>query len=269
VNRDSAATTNGRDPVARILLVDDEPALLDAVGYTLRREGYTVDLIANGADALAVARSARPDLVVLDVMLPGMDGLQVCRALRAESTVPILLLSARGEEVDRVLGLELGADDYLTKPFAMRELLARVRAMLRRAGMAPSAGSGRDEDGAGPEVSAQPTAASGRRAVLIAGDLAIDPASRRATLRGEPLTLKPKEFDLLHYLARHPGIVLSRDALLRRVWGYDYPVDTRTVDVHVRWLRQKIEDDPARPRRIETVRGFGYRFAADPERQSA
>jgi two-component system alkaline phosphatase synthesis response regulator PhoP len=246
---------------ATILLVDDEPTLRDAVGYSLRREGYAVALAADGVEALASARAARPDLVVLDVMLPGMDGLQVCRTLRAESTVPILLLSAKGEEIDRVVGLELGADDYLTKPFAMRELLARVRAMLRRAGMAaPADGAGASN---GRAAAAFPgDAARGERAVVV-GDLAIDPASRTVTRAGVPLILKPKEFDLLHYLARHPGIALSRDALLRRVWGYDYPVDTRTVDVHVRWLRQKIEEDPARPRRIETVRGHGYRFAAD------
>lgn len=250
----------------RILLVDDEPALLDAVGYTMRREGYEVIAVASGSDALEAARSGRPDLVVLDVMLPGMDGLQICRALRSESTVPILLLSAKGEEVDRVVGLELGADDYLSKPFAMRELLARVRAMLRRASM--TAPSPVDTHGGGRVSVTLVPPPPGREGVvppLTVGDLSIDPARRRATLCGRSLTLKPKEFDLLHYLVRHPGIVLSRDALLRRVWGYDYPVDTRTVDVHVRWLRQKIEDDPARPRRVETVRGFGYRFVSDPD----
>ncbi len=253
-------------PSARILLVDDEPALLDAIAYVLRRDGYEVDLAVSGTEALLAARSGRPDLVVLDVMLPGMDGLQVCRALRAESTVPILLLSAKGEEVDRVVGLELGADDYLAKPFAMRELLARVRAMLRRARMTapgnalvPAAHVTGDGRAAGAPTAAQPPNP------LTIGDLTIDPARRHATLAGKPLTLKPKEFDLLHDLVRHPGIVLSREALLRRVWGYDFPIDTRTVDVHVRWLRQKIEDDPSRPRRIETVRGFGYRFVPDPD----
>lgn len=257
-----------RAPVGRILLVDDEPALLHAVGYSLRREGYTVDAVPDGSAALAAARSTFPDLVVLDVMLPGMDGLQVCRALRSESTVPILLLSARGEEVDRVVGLEMGADDYLTKPFAMRELLARVRAMLRRAQMAPPQPNGRhDGDASVPPATASTMSDGDRSPVLSAGDLVIDPASRRATLKGQRVSLKPKEFELLHYLARHPGVVLSRDSLLRRVWGYDYPVDTRTVDVHVRWLRQKIEVEPSRPRRIETVRGFGYRFVADPDHE--
>lgn len=250
-------------PAARILLVDDEPSLLEAVGYSLRREGYEVPVAGSGTEALAAARAARPDLVVLDVMLPGMDGLQVCRALRAESTVPILLLSAKGEEIDRVVGLELGADDYLSKPFAMRELLARVRAMLRRAEMAGPYPT--DGVPVAPLVTVVHPPSDAAPPVLIAHDLSIDPARRSATLRSRPLTLKPKEFDLLHYLVRHPGIVLSRDALLRRVWGYDYPVDTRTVDVHVRWLRQKIEEDPSRPRRIETVRGFGYRFVPDPD----
>jgi len=265
-SRPSSASLPEATATAKILLVDDEPTLRDTVGYTLRQEGYAVALAADGPAALVAARADRPDLIVLDVMLPGMDGLQVCRALRAESTVPILLLSAKGEEIDRVLGLEFGADDYLTKPFAMRELLARIRAMLRRVRMttpdaaiavAATAPIGADASTLAPSAGSAPT-----EPVVVAGDLIIDPARRRARLAGASLTLKPKEFDLLFYLARHPGIVLSRDALLRRVWGYDYPVDTRTVDVHMRWLRQKIEADPARPRRIETVRGFGYKLRA-------
>ena len=246
-----------------ILLVDDEPSLRDAVSYSLRREGYSVSLAEDGSQALAVARSVRPDLIVLDVMLPGVDGLQVCRTLRSESTVPILLLSAKGEEIDRVVGLEIGADDYLTKPFAMRELLARIRAMLRRAKMPlPEEAVGSDGHGAGGATDADGDASV---PAVIAGDLVIDASRRLATLGGEPLTLRPKEFDLLLYFARHPSIVLSRDALLRRVWGYGYPVDTRTVDVHVRWLRQKIEIDPSQPRRVETVRGYGYRFVSEPD----
>lgn len=244
---------------ATILLVDDEPSLVEAVGYMLRREGFSVTVATSGPAALETARAIDPDLVVLDVMLPGLDGLEVCRALRAESTVPILLLSARGEEVDRVLGLELGADDYLTKPFAMRELMARVRAMLRRSRMAaadpapqPRAPEHRENDQESP-------------AVLEVGDLVIDTARRRVTLAGQAVTLKPKEFDLLYHLAKHPGIVHSRDALLRVVWGYDYPMDTRTIDVHVRWLRQKIEADPSQPRWIETIRGVGYRFVPQLE----
>ena len=194
----------------------------------------------------------RPDLVVLDVMLPGLDGFEVCRRIREISTVPILLLSAKGEEIDRVIGLEIGADDYLTKPFAMRELLARVRAMLRRARMSPVLS---DVNGAG---AASPPDHAER---LESGDLWLDPRRRTAMYRDSPLHLKPKEFDLLQYLLRHKGIVLSRDALLREVWGYDFSFDTRTIDVHIRWLRSKIEVDPAKPTRIETVRGHGYRFA--------
>jgi DNA-binding response OmpR family regulator len=253
----------GRPTTATVLLVDDEPALRDAVGYSLRREGYAVEVAEDGHRAIAAARAIRPDLIVLDVMLPGMDGLQVCRTIRGESTVPILLLSAKGEEVDRVVGLELGADDYLAKPFAMRELLARVRAMLRRSRMVSG--------GAADAVPTSPGRVLGRSSdgamdrAVVAGDIVIDQARRIATQAGAPMTLKPKEFDLLFYLARHPGIVLSRDALLRQVWGYDYPIDTRTVDVHVRWLRQKIEVDPSQPRRVETVRGYGYRFVPDPD----
>ncbi len=259
----------GPEPTGRILVVDDEPTLREAVGYNLRRAGLEVELAEDGPMALAAVRACPPDLVVLDVMLPGMDGFQVCRVLREESTVPILLLSARGEEHDRVHGLELGADDYLTKPFAMRELLARVRAMLRRADMVTAV---RTAEGPSPRrsdvqrqdeagwASAAGIASQPDRAVLRYGKLLLDPARRQAWVAEVLVPLKPKEFDLLHYLVRHPGIVLSREALLREVWGYHYPVDTRTVDVHVRWLRQKLEEDPSQPRWIETVRGFGYRF---------
>lgn len=244
-----------------VLVADDEDTLREAIVYNLKREGWTVVQAADGINALAQARALKPNLLVLDVMMPGMDGLQVCRALRAESTVPILFLSARGEEVDRILGLEMGGDDYLTKPFAMRELVARVRAMLRRAQMtivSPVA------TGAGaPSRNSEPVSPQVDRP-LVSGDLIVDVARRTAVVGGEPLVLKPKEFDLLVYLMRHPGIVLSREALLRQVWGYDYPVDTRTVDVHVRWLRLKLETDPSNPRWIETVRGYGYRFVAVP-----
>ena len=242
---------------ARVLVVDDEPTLRETVRYNLLQEGYAVALAADGPAALAAARAEPPDLVVLDVMLPGMDGLQVCRALRTDSTVPILLLSARGEEFDRVLGLELGADDYLTKPFAMRELLARVRAMLRRSQMAPTASRA---FGGETTTSAPPS-----ERPVVAGGLVVDGSRRQARMDGTVVPLKPKEFDLLHYLTRHPGVALSRDVLLREVWGYDYPITTRTVDVHVSWLRQKVEPDPDRPRRIETVRGFGYRFVPDAD----
>jgi DNA-binding response OmpR family regulator len=236
-----------------VLVVDDEPTIRDTVAFNLQREGLEVALASTGIEAIERAKALDPDLVVLDIMLPGMDGFEVCRRIREHSTVPILLLSARGEEIDRVIGLEIGADDYLTKPFAMRELVARVRAMLRRARMvrvpqivahAAHAGS--------PTVDIDPA--------VVAGDIVIDVPRRVASVGDRSLALKPKEFDLLLYFARHPGIVMTRDALLREVWGYDYPVDTRTVDVHIRWLRQKIENDPAVPSRIVTVRGHGYRF---------
>jgi DNA-binding response OmpR family regulator len=247
-----------------ILVVDDEPSLRDALAYTLRKEGYRVVLAANGVEALQAARRQPPEAIVLDVMLPGIDGLQVCRTLRSESTVPILLLSAKGEEIDRVVGLEIGADDYLAKPFAMRELLARIRAMLRRVEMMaprPHCGGGRDT-GSAPDgrTPGHPARASVTDPAVVLGDLTVDRARRLATLGGVALSLRPKEFDLLHYLAQHPEVVHSRDALLRQVWGYDFPIGTRTVDVHVRWLRQKIERDPGKPTRLETVRGVGYRL---------
>lgn len=233
---------------ARILVVDDEQTVREMVGLNLRADGYDVVLAVDGNDALRVAREAQPDLVVLDVMLPGRDGFEVCRTLRHESHVPILLLSARTEEVDRIIGLELGADDYLTKPFAMRELVARVRAMLRRQRMAR------------PDSSGEAAVGRDGEDVLDVGDLQVNVSRHEATVGGKALTLTAKEFALLVYLARHPGIVLSRDALLREVWGYDYPIGTRTVDVHIRWLRQKVEEDPAQPARILTVRGHGYRL---------
>ncbi len=253
-------------PQPTILVVDDEPSLRDALSYTLRKEGYRVEVAASGSEAIQAARRQRPDAVVLDVMLPGIDGLQVCRTLRSESTVPILLLSAKGEEIDRVVGLEVGADDYLTKPFAMRELLARIRAMLRRVEMMKSASLGAATELAthAPAMTvleAAPMATA--EAPVVLGDLVVDRARRVATVGTAVLALRPKEFDLLHFLAQHPGVVHSRDVLLRRVWGYDFPFGTRTVDVHVRWLRQKIEQDPGNPRRLETVRGFGYRLVSD------
>lgn len=236
-------------PAATVLVVDDEPILRETITFNLERDGFSVLLAGDGEEALDMARRHAPDLIILDIMLPVMDGLQVLRILREESTVPILLLSARGEEIDRVLGLELGADDYLSKPFAMRELVARARAMIRRARMPHE------------EAPREPAPADAHRAVITAGELTIDTAARQVRVGGKLIELKPKEFDLLLYLARHPGVVLSRDALLREVWGYAYPVDTRTIDVHVRGIRQKIEPDASQPTLIETVRGYGYRFA--------
>lgn len=232
--------------VKKVLVVDDERVLAETIGYNLRREGYAAVAAYDGQEALHAARREKPDAIILDVMLPKMDGFEVCRALRRETTVPILMLTAREDEIDKVLGLELGADDYLTKPFGMRELLARVKALLRRSEALNNAG-----DDSGTVERALP---------LEMGALRIDPAQHQVTWDGRALDLKPKEFDLLLFLARNRGTVLSRDILLERVWDYDYPIDTRTVDVHVRWLREKIEPDPGRPVHLQTVRGLGYRF---------
>ncbi|HYH12536.1 MAG TPA: response regulator transcription factor [Thermomicrobiales bacterium] len=250
-----AAETDTSTRPTRVLVVDDEQTVREMVGLNLRADGYEVIYAGDGNEALAVARASRPDIVVLDVMLPGRDGFEVCRMLRQESSVPILLLSARGEEVDRVIGLEIGADDYLTKPFAMRELVARVRAMLRRIRMSDEP-SRETSDASDARMAAQGTAEER----LEVGDITVNVSRHEATVRGTPLSLTSKEFALLQYLARHPGIVLSREAMLREVWGYDFPIGTRTVDVHISWLRQKLEEDPAKPRRILTVRGHGYRL---------
>ena len=230
----------------KILVVEDEPTLLETLEYNLVRQGYRVCTATDGPTALEVAREEQPDLIVLDVMLPGLDGFEVCRILRPEMSVPILMLTARDEEVDKVVGLEVGADDYVTKPFSMRELLARVKALLRRVRL--------DRE----ELVAEGEGASPER--LSFGDLTMDLARCEVLRWGEPLHLKPKEYDLLVFLARNRGIVLSRDLVLERVWGWDYGGGSRTVDVHVRWLREKIESDPAHPTRIVTVRGVGYRF---------
>lgn len=242
----------------RVLVVDDESTLRETIAYRLRREGYAVIEAADGTGALASARTGRPDLIVLDIMLPGVDGLDVCRILRAESDVPILLLSAKAEELDRVRGLDLGADDYLTKPFAMRELLARVRANLRRVNLG---GRGSAPGTVAPVV---PDQGAVLAPPLRAGPLLTDVARREAHLAGETLTLTGREFDLLVYLMRHPGVVLSREALLREVWGYHVPTDTRTVDVHISGLRQKLEGVEGATRLIETVRGYGYRLVVPP-----
>ncbi|MEK7847405.1 MAG: response regulator transcription factor [Chloroflexota bacterium] len=223
---------------SRILVVEDEPALLEALRYNFSREGYQVTTARDGLEALDRARQDRPDAIILDLMLPKLDGLEVCRILRREMTVPILMLTARTEEVDKVVGLELGADDYVTKPFSLRELMARVKALLRRAEL---------------PVSSQ------REGVIRVGNLEVDPARRVASRDGAALVLKPKEFDLLAFLARHRGLVFTREQLLERVWGYRYAGESRTVDVHVHWLRHKIEPDPQNPQLLVTVRGVGYK----------
>ena len=230
----------------KVLIVEDDRTLLETLEYNLQRQEYTVYKAMDGRTALQVARREEPDLVLLDLMLPGLDGLEVCRILRQEMNVPILILTARAEVVDRVVGLEMGADDYITKPFSMRELLARVKATLRRVRLT------REEAEAGE--------ASPKGDRLLFGDLSIDLARREVVCGGETLRLKPKEFDLLVFLARNRGMALSRDLILERVWGWDYDGGTRTVDIHIRWLRAKIEREPANPARIVTVRGVGYRF---------
>lgn len=234
----------------KVLVVEDELALLEALEYNLSRQGYQVLTASDGRKALEVARRERPDIIILDIMLPGLDGFEVCRILRQEMSVPILMLTARADEVDRVVGLEVGADDYLTKPFSMRELLARVKALLRRVRLV------REEFSS----EAQRNGLGKTPHRLRFNDLEIDLAAREVFLGGKAIPLKPKEFDLLAFFARNKGIVLSRDLILERVWGWDYVGGSRTVDVHVRWLREKIETEPDSPTRIVTVRGIGYRF---------
>ncbi len=226
--------------MTKILVVEDEETVLETLAYNLEQEGYKVLTASDGEEALRLIRAKKPDLVVLDIMLPRLDGLAVCRLVRKDPDVahtPIIMLTARGTQGDKMVGLDSGADDYITKPFGLGEFLARVRAVLRRT--------------PGQLITEQ---------ALDVGDIRIDLAARRAYRKGEELQLSHKEFDLLVELMRNQGAVLSRDLILSRVWGYDYYGDSRTVDVHIRWLRQKIEDDPSTPRHIITVRGVGYRF---------
>ncbi len=225
---------------AKILTVEDDANLLRTLVYNLNREGYATLTATTGTEAVDVARKERPDLVLLDVMLPEMSGLDVCRILRQEMTVPIIMLTAKADETDKVIGLEIGADDYVTKPFSMRELLARVRSMLRRMHME--------------------SPAAGKAVLSIGDDLTVDISRHLVTRRGNNLELTPKEYDLLAFLAINKGFVFNRDQLLEKVWGYECAADTRTVDVHIRWLRRKIEDDPARPRHLITIRGTGYKL---------
>jgi two-component system, OmpR family, response regulator RegX3 len=223
----------------RILLVEDEPSLAETVRYALEREGFDVELAADGQAALDRFDAARPDLVVLDLMLPVVSGLDVCRRMRATSTVPIVIVTAKDAEADKVTGLELGADDYVTKPFSVRELVSRIRAQLRRA-----------------EMGTTPNAAD----PLHGGDVSMDTERHEVRVRGEVVALPPKEFKLLEAFLRAPGRLLTREFLIRRVWGDDYVGDTKTLDVHVKRLRQKIEADPHEPAHLLTVRGLGYKF---------
>ena len=226
--------------MTRVLVVEDDPTIAEVVTRYLVRAGYLVETVSDGLAALARAAEVHPDLVVLDVMLPGLDGIEVCRRLRAGSQIPVVMLTALGDEVDRVLGLEVGADDYLTKPFSPRELVLRVQAVLRRAGSVPAV-EGTD--------------------LLVDGDLEVDQAAHRARLRGSELSLTGREFDLLVHLLRHRGRAFSRQDLMREVWGWEFG-DLSTVTVHVRRLRAKVEDDPSRPTRLVTVWGVGYRWDA-------
>lgn len=227
-----------------ILLVDDEPMIIDSLTYSLQREGFDVRAATDGLQALTLYEEMRPDLVVLDIRLPGMDGLEVCRRLRARSPVPIIMLTALGNELDRVVGLEVGADDYLPKPFSFRELLARIRSMLRRIEL--------------DQRSLRPSA-------MQVGDLRLEPASRRAFKFDKEIPLSTREFDLLSMLISQAGRAVSREELIRTVWGSEWCGDPRTLEVHVRWLRLKIEDDPTTPRYVQTVRGYGYRFIGNDE----
>jgi two-component system response regulator RegX3 len=223
----------------KVLLVEDESALAESISYNLFREGLSVVTVADGERAMDRFRAERPAIVILDLMLPKMSGLDVCRAIRRESQVPILILTAKDAESDKVSGLELGADDYVTKPFSMRELISRVRAHLRRAEFALVAGT------------------EGR---LVGGPVEVDPGRHEAFVRGDAVSLTPKEFDLLETLIARKGRLLTRQFLIAEIWGPDYFGDTKTLDVHIKRLRQKIEEDPHRPRHIATVRGLGYKF---------
>ena len=227
----------------KILLIEDEEPIAESVGYSLQNEGFEVVTVGDGVSGLAAARGASPDLIVLDLMLPKLSGLDLCRILRKESNVPIIMLTAKTDEVDRVVGLELGADDYVTKPFSTRELIARIRAVLRR-----SEGGGGSSD-----------------APLEGGGIVVDVVRRRVTVHDKPVHLPLKQFELLRTLMTHQDKVLTREQLFRTVWNAEASYDTGTLDVHIRWLRQKIEDDPSKPQHIRTVRGVGYKFVAEPD----
>ncbi len=226
--------------MSRVLIVEDEPALADSIRYGLEREGYECTVLADGSRAVDFVRSWRPDLVLLDLMLPGMPGTDVCREIRTTGRVPIVMVTAKDTEADKVIGLELGADDYITKPFSMRELIARVRAVIRRTGVVP-------------EILDRPTALAG-------GPVEMDTERHEVRVRGNVVEMPPKEFALLESLLRRSGKLMTRDSLIAQVWGEDYYGDTRTLDVHIKRLRGKIETDPRTPSHLITVRGLGYRF---------
>lgn len=243
-----------------ILVVEDDDTLRETIEYNLTAQGYEVVVASDGRDALDKAREINPQLVLLDVMLPLLDGFEVCRILRQEMTVPILMLTAKTEEIDRVVGLEMGADDYITKPFSMRELMARVRATLRRERLIREKIAAENPPAHIAAENSQQSPTTTHSSSLIFHNLVIDTDRHEVRLANNPLRLKPKEYELLEFLARHKGIALSRDLILERVWGWSYDGNSRTVDVHIRWLREKIEPDSTNPDRIITVRGIGYRF---------
>jgi two-component system OmpR family response regulator len=234
--------------LSKILIVDDDKNLLEVIKYNLEKDGCSVVLAEDGTQAIEIAHREKPNLIILDVMLPGIDGFEVCRILRKEMSVPILMLSAKTDEIDKVVGLELGADDYITKPFSVRELMARVRAALRRR-----------------ESNEQHTLSNKlketRENLIIKGHgLEVDTVRHQVSMKGSVLNLTPKEFELLAFLMRYKGQVFNREQLMEKVWGYTFEGSKRTVDVHVRWLRQKIEDNPDTPKILVTVIGFGYKF---------
>jgi len=228
----------------KILIVEDDLTLQETLVYNLTHQGYTVETASDGNSAVEIARNDPPDLILLDIMLPGIDGFEVCRIIRKDMTTPILMLTARDDEIDRVVGLEVGADDYLTKPFSMRELIARVKALLRRARI----------------IHENQEPQKDYKKKFIFENLSIDQERREVLVNDIIIDIKPKEYELLIFFAENKGHVLSREQILEKVWGWDYFGDSRTVDVHVRWLREKIEENPAEPKRILTVRSAGYRF---------
>jgi two-component system response regulator RegX3 len=237
--RTTTSTDRANEPVPRILIVEDEPSLADSVRYNLEREGYEVTIATDGRAAIEAFRRERPALVILDLMLPEVSGLDVCRTIRDESDVPIIMVTAKDSEADKVTGLELGADDYVTKPFSVRELVSRVRAHLRRAKMRV------------PDVTED---------VVTGGPVALDVARHEVVVRGESISFPPKEFELLETLLRRKGRLLTREFLIEEIWGADYVGDTKTLDVHIKRVRRKIEPDPHHPEHLVTVRGLGYKF---------
>jgi len=231
--------------MSKILIVDDDKNLLDVLKYNLVNDGFSVITAEDGIHAIEIARKEKPSLILLDIMLPGLDGLEVCRILRKEMAVPILILTAKSEEIDKVVGLELGADDYITKPFSIRELMARVRAMFRRSQWTEG------------QISVSEPA---NQSVLKAADLEVDLIGHKVFHQGSAVKLSPKEFDLLAFLMNHLGQVFNREQLVEKVWGFDYGGTARTVDVHIRSLRRKIENNPVKPEHLITIHGFGYKF---------